>query len=412
MRGTRSGALVLAAVVCAAVGCGSSDDGAMTVTVGVLAPLDAGLTQFGRGIRNSVQLAVDEASETNALPGWTLRVVAVDDSSSPDVGLHNVPALLDDPTVIGVVGTYNSGVASAVTLELDAAGIALVSPGNTDPSLTLGPDRTHPMRPHANYFRMVANDAQQGGFLARVAAELGIDTVAVVTDEKPVSQGLANDFRTALLAGGGSLLSFEIVPDGDTNYAPYAQRAAATSPKLLFFGGEYDHAALLKQAAVAAGLAVPLMGGDGVQADQYIAAAGASAEGDLASSVGAPVDREPGGPEFLAAYDARGFAEGPSTFGPYAYDAANILLSSASRALAGRRRVDDAVRAEIVAHVQAVTNADLINASGTVTGTIGFNGFGDTINPVLTAYRVRDGRWTPIETGSAPLDRTRRPPSD
>ena len=50
---------------------------------------------------------------------------------------------------------------------------------------------------------MVANDAQQGGFLAQVATGLGIDTVAVVTDEKQVSQGLANDFRTAFVASGG-----------------------------------------------------------------------------------------------------------------------------------------------------------------------------------------------------------------
>jgi branched-chain amino acid transport system substrate-binding protein len=401
MRVTRCGALVLRFFLLAAAGCGNDDDNHRTLTVGVLAPLEAGLTQFGRGIRNSVQLAVDEGTDANLLPGWKLAVAAVDDSSDPNVGSSNASRLLDDSTVIGVVGTYNSGVAAAVAPEFESAGIALVSPGNTDPSLTLGPDRNQPMRPYGNYFRMVAHDAQQGGFLARAAVDLGIDTVAVVTDEKQVSQGLANDFRSAFIAAGGFVLSFEVVPEGDTNYAPYAQRAAATDPELLFFGGEYDHAALLKQAAVAAGLAVPLMGGDGIQADEYIAAAGTSAEADLASSVGAPVEREPGGPAFLAAYDARGFPEPPSNFGPYAYDAANILLSAASHALAGRSRVDDAVRADVIARVQAVTNAALINASGAVTGEIGFDAFGDTINPVLTLYRVENGHWTPLEPASA-----------
>ena len=121
--------------------------------------------------------------------------------------------------MIGVVGTYNSGVAAAVLPDFESAGIALVSPGNTNPSLTLGDDRDHPMRPYDNYFRMVANDAQQGGFLAEAAIDLGIDAVAVVTDEKPVSQGLANDFRAAFVAAGGTILSFEVVPEGDTNYA-------------------------------------------------------------------------------------------------------------------------------------------------------------------------------------------------
>jgi branched-chain amino acid transport system substrate-binding protein len=396
MLATRLTALLLAGVIVAAAGCGGDDDGDQTLTVGVLAPLDAGLTQFGHGIRNSVRLAVDEATDARLLQGWRLRVVAVDDSSNPDVGQRNSRRLLDDPTVIGVVGTYNSGVAAAVAPDFASAGIALISPGNTDPSLTLGPHRSHPERPYDNYFRMVANDAQQGGFLAQVAADLGFETVAVVADEKPVSQGLANDFLLAFMAHGGWVSSFEVVPEGDPNYAPYAQRAAAAGPELLFFGGEYDHAALLKQAAVAAGLAVPLMGGDGIQADDYIAAAGASAEGDLASSVGAPVDREPGGPAFLAAYAARGFAEPPSNFGPYAYDAANILLSAARDALAGRNRVDDAVRADIIARVQEATNAALINPNGAVTGAIGFDAFGDTLNPVLTIYRVENGRWTPL----------------
>lgn len=400
MKATRCATAILALAILAAAGCGDDDGNGngsdMTITVGVLAPLDAGLTQFGRGIRNSVELAVDEAGDANLLPGWKLRVVAVDDSSDPDVGTRNVPRLLDDPTLIGVVGTYNSGVAAAVLPAFASAGVALISPGNTDPSLTLGRDRSHPMRPYANYFRMVANDALQGGFLARVAADLGIETVAVVSDEKPVSQGLANDYRAAFVASGGSVVSFEVVPEGDTDYAPYAQRAAATGPQLLFFAGEYDHAALLKRAAVAAGLAVPLMGGDGIQADEYIAATGAIAEGDLASSVGAPVEREPGGAAFLAAYAAREFDEPPSNFGPFAYDAANILLSAARPALASHGRVDAAVRADIIARVQAMTNAALINARGAITGEIGFDVFGDTINPVLTIYRVENGHWTAL----------------
>src|SRR5262249_20840286 len=93
-------------------------------------------------------------------------------------------------------------------------------------------------------------------------------------------------------------------------------------------------------------------------------------------------------------------AEGPSTFGPYAYDAANILLSAARGALAGHSRIDAAVRNEINARVQAITNSALINASGAVTGTIGFDAFGDTINPVLTIYRVEHGRWAALETVS------------
>jgi branched-chain amino acid transport system substrate-binding protein len=392
MRGTRINSWMLGLALLGAIGCASDDN--RILTIGVLAPLDAGLTQFGLGIRNSVELAVAQANEARLIPGWTIRVVAVDDSSDPEIGKRNARLLLDDPTVIGVVGTYNSGVAAVVLPDFAAAGIALISPGNTNPTLTLGPDRDNPERPYESYFRMVAHDGQQGSFLAEAADEIGLDTIAVIADEKPVSLGLANDIRDAVLAMGGDIVSFEIVPEGDTNYTAYAQRAATFDPDLLFFGGEYDHAALLKEAALAADLTAPLMGGDGIQADEYITALGADAEGDLASSVGTPVELEPGGEAFLAAYDQHGFDEPPSTFGPYAYDAAKILLSAAAHPVLEGDGVNGSARAAIIDNVQRITSSQL---DGTVTGEIGFDEFGDTIHPVLTLYRVEDGSWTPLQ---------------
>ncbi len=75
-------------------------------------------------------------------------------------------------------------------------------------------------------------------------------------------------------------------------------------------------------------------------------------------------------------------------------------MSAARSALAGRDRVDAEVRAAVLARVQAITNAALSNPSGAVTGTIGFNAFGDTVNPVLTVYRADNGRWVALDTAS------------
>jgi branched-chain amino acid transport system substrate-binding protein len=50
-------------------GC-SGSSGSHVAKIGVIAPLDRGLVQFGRGIRNSVQLAVAEANSRKTVPGW------------------------------------------------------------------------------------------------------------------------------------------------------------------------------------------------------------------------------------------------------------------------------------------------------------------------------------------------------
>ena len=187
--GRRTAAIVLSITLLAgfATACGDDDDqggaadatddatagaegGEQVLRIGVIAPLDDGLTAFGHGIENSVQLAVDQANEEETIEGWEIEVLAEDDSSEPEIGAEAAETVAADDSVIGVVGTYNSGVASEVAPVLNDAGIAMISPANTDATLTLGQDRENPSRPFENYFRMVASDAHQGPFLADYAA--------------------------------------------------------------------------------------------------------------------------------------------------------------------------------------------------------------------------------------------------
>ena len=391
--------LLLAMVGCGGGSGGGGGDG--TVTVAVVAPLDAGLTQFGRGIRNSVQLAVDQANDRHLLPGQAdrgegrrrlvrsrrrraQRAAAARGSHRDRRGRHLQLRRGRRRRAAARRGGHRHDLAGKHQSHADA-----------------GPDPHHPVRQFANYFRLVANDAQQGGFLARYAAEdLGVETASVITDAKPVSQGLANDFRAAFTGAGGTIASFEVVPDGDTDYVPFAQRAAAAHPRLIFFGGEYDHAAL----ETGRRRRRPHRAADGRRRHPgrrvYRRRRGDCRRRPRELG-GAPIAQDPRGAAFLDAYAARAFAEPPSNFGPYAYDAANILLSVARDAFAGHGRVDAGVRAAVIAGVQATTDDLLAPLGGAVTGDIGFDAFGDTVNPVLTVYRVENGRWTPLVTKRA-----------
>src|SRR5688572_19717103 len=84
-----------------------------TVTIGVIAPINGGLTSFGQGINNSVQLAVDQANEDKAIPGWRIKLRSLDDSSDPLKGAAAAKLLAANKAVAAVVGPYNSGVAEA-----------------------------------------------------------------------------------------------------------------------------------------------------------------------------------------------------------------------------------------------------------------------------------------------------------
>lgn len=355
--------------------------------IGVIAPLNAGLTEFGKGIRNSVQLAVDQA---NASGRFKVRFVvdARDDSSTPAVGQAAAQSLAGDPSVIGVVGTYNSGVATLVQPVLSSAGIVMISPGNTNPSLTLGPDPSNPVRPFSNYFRLVVPDSIQGSELADYAFNtLGRRNVAIVSENKAVSLALVDAFRDKFINLGGNIAIRSVFPDGTTDFTTIISDTKKAAPDLIVFGGEFATAGPFRAQATAQGLTVALMGSDGIKDQAYITLAGAGSNGDYASSVGAPLVNQPLGTAFLNAYNAAGFADGPSDFGPYAFDAAALIIAAVDR------RGPD--RAAVIADVQGA------NTSG-VTGPISFDAFGDTRNKVVTIYQVQSGAFAPLQTVTIP----------
>lgn len=176
-----------------------AEDALKVAKIGVIAPLSGDLSAIGIGIRNSVDLAIKEANERQAVEGWRLQLAAEDDAAKADVGAQAATKLASDQAVVGVIGTYNSSVAQQVIPILARSSIVQISPANTNDTLTRGPDfATAPKRPHPNYFRLATLDSLQGKFAADYATNtLKADTAVVIHDKKTYGQGLADSFRQA-----------------------------------------------------------------------------------------------------------------------------------------------------------------------------------------------------------------------
>ena len=229
---------------------------------------------------------------------------------------------------------------------------------------------------------MVASDALQAPFLAKQVYERGLEDVAVVSETKAVSQGLADAFVTAFEAEGGNVTVQQTVPDGATDFTDFLGAALPDKPDAIFFGGEYPVAASLRDQATAEKFTGPLVGGDGIKDDSYITDAGAASKGTLASSVGVPLVELTTARKFLAAYRKGGFDAPPTDYGPYAYDAANLLISAAAEELDGQTAIPPDARA-------AITTSLLPDTTDTgASGPIGFDEFGDTTHDIFTLYKV------------------------
>ncbi len=396
------GSVIVLLPLLLAAGCGGDEEegtgGAQAtkvVKIGVIAPLSGDLTATGTGIRNSVELAIRQANEKNKVPGWRIELAAEDDAAKPDVGAAAAAKLSSDAAVVGVVGTYNSSVALQTAPVLERANIVQISPANTNDTLTRGQNfKTSPTRPYKNYFRTATLDSLQGGFAADYAYnDLKVKNVAIIHDKKAYGQGLADSFKGQFEKLGGKIIATETINPGDKDFSAVLSKIKPLNPDMLFYGGEYPEASLISnQAKGPQAMKAPLMGGDGIVDATYGKTAGAAANGDYGTSVGAPPEKLDSAKQFLADYKAAGFKDSYSAYGALAYDAANAIINTLPTALGSATAVDDAVRRKVL---DAVGKVNFGGASGTVA----FDQYGDTVTKALTMYKVEAGVFNPIKTG-------------
>jgi branched-chain amino acid transport system substrate-binding protein len=370
---------------------GSCDTSKGTLTVGVVAPLSGNLSALGIGIKQSAELAVDEANQKCTVKGYKLTVSAQDDEANPAKGAQAATKLSTDPNVVGVVGTLNSSVAQTVQPILRDKKIPQVSPANTNPTLTRGNDfLTAPKRQFDNYFRVCATDDLQGPYAANYLVEkAGKKKIAIITDGKTYGAGLAAELSKQVAKKGGTIVGQETVGEKDTDFSGVIAKVKALAPEAVYYGGEYPAAGPLSKQMASAGLNVPLMGGDGIFDGKFIELGGK--EGDLATSVGAPTESLATAKAFVDAYKKKFGKEDYAAYGAFSYDSTNAIIGALAKTVEGAAW-DESKRDAML------TNVGSYSGSG-ATGEIKFDQYGDSTNKVLTVYSVTSGKWKDVQTG-------------
>ncbi|HEY8983464.1 MAG TPA: branched-chain amino acid ABC transporter substrate-binding protein [Streptomyces sp.] len=385
--------------------CGSRDDGdkkdgassgGTTVTIGVDAPLSGDLSAMGLGIKNSADLAAKTANKQNYVKGITFKIEALDDQGQSAPGQQNATKFVADKNVLGVVGPLNSSVAVSMQKVFEAANLVEVSPANTGPALTQGPDwQTKKVRQFKSYFRTATTDAIQGPYAAQYVFKTAKKTkVFVIDDKKTYGAGLAGTFTTEFKKLGGQVVGTEHINPDTKDFASVATKVKNSGADVVYYGGEYPQAGPLSKQIKAAGAKIPLVGGDGLKDDKFLSLAGPSGNGDIATSVGAPVEELPSAKKFVDDYKTAGYTDGFSAYGGYSYDSAWAIIEAVKKVVDdnGGKLPDDA-RAKIVAAMQNVSFDG-------VTGKVSFDEFGDATNKQLTVYSVTNGAWKTVTSGT------------
>ncbi len=256
----------------------------------------------------------------------------LDSLCSAEGGAAAAETVLGDGRVVGVVGTSCSVAAAAASPILSEAGLAMVAPSTTSPSLTSDLRGNAGSNYHAGFHRTASNDLYQAEAVADfVYNELGLRTMAAVHDGDPYTSGLTAAFKAAFEELGGTV-AVAMVNKGDTDMIPVLTEIAAASPEGLFLPIFPEEAGpILRQSSEVEGLAgLVRIGGGGLLVSGFLALP--ESEGfyfagptlDFGSNVNGATGRS--GDELNAAYQERYGEHSTSAYLAHAYDATTILL--------------------------------------------------------------------------------------
>ena len=346
-------------------------EGGDTIKIGVAGAHSGDLASYGIPTVNAAQLVVDEINKNGGVLGRTVELVVEDEECAPEIAT-NVATKLVGEGVVGVIGHICSGATRAALPAYAEAGVIVISPSATNPSLTK--DGLSP-----NFFRTIAPDDLQGEVLANFALDnLNARSFVVLHDKGDYGKGLAEFSMGYLSADSRADVRFidGITPEA-VDYSAIINRIANENVDAVIFGGYHPEASKLVKQIRDRGLDIDFLSGDGVKDEAFIALAQQEAEGVYASG---PIDTSdnPLAQVAISSHNQNyGGEPGPFYLNGYA---ATIALLNAIE-VAGSTDYDE---------VRAALQSEYVD---TPVGSISFNQNGDAIGVGFSVFQVENGKY-------------------
>ena len=396
---------VVAALSLVAAGCGGGDDGDTLKIVSDLPLQGASRVQTEQMVA-AIEFILEQAG--GKAGDYTIEYESFDDSTAAKLAwdeakcAENARTYADDSSIVGVIGTFNSGCAAIIAPILNEAPLAMISPANTYQGLTVGgpgteagePDKYFPSG-ERNYSRVVAHDQNQGRVgAAYMKEDLGVTKVFILDDRELYGKGVADAFEGAAEQIGLEVVGHEGWDKDAPNYTALMTKIKATGADGMYLGGIVDNngGQLMKDKVSIVGdnEAVKVIAADGFVTSSFFDEAGAdNVNGSYGTAPTTPPDKLTGaGAEFITSFQEQ---VGQSTFIEpytiYAAAATQVLLDAISRS--------DGSREDIIAKMYETSLAD------SVVGDFEFDAAGDPAAGVESIYRAQNGEYVWVASRAA-----------
>jgi branched-chain amino acid transport system substrate-binding protein len=291
----------------------------------------------------------------------------------------NARAYAADRTLIGVLGTFNSGCSKLIVPILNRApggAVAMLSSANTNVGLTHSAPWNSPGEPKIyyptgvrNYARVAASDDYQGPAAADYLKLKKFKNVFIVHDNQTFGKGVAQAFQARAKKLGLKIAGFVPWDAKATSYEAIGEQIASSGADSVYLGGIVcnNGVKLIKDLRAAVGPKVQFVAPDGFTPYSATLEAGSAAQGMVISYAGQPLQKlGPAGKKFIAQF--RAYAKIKGNMPPYA-----VYQAQAAQIMLGAIAKSNGTRASVVKEMfkTRVTNG--------IMGTFRFDKNGDII---------------------------------
>lgn len=366
-----------------------------TIIIGINLPITGADAAGAKRMMNGALLGIQQANDANAVPGYTLKPLVLNDATAtagqydPAQAATNARKFVSNPKVLAAIGPEMSGSAKAMAPILSEGNVAMITPSATNPDLT-NPQFAAQYMPSGKptFFRTVTTDAFQGPNMANFYAEtLKLKDVYVLDDSGAYGVGLADAFQKQAEAKGMKILGRDRLDPTASDYSAVLTKIKSLSASSLYYGGVGNAGVKLVKQAYSIVPNIVKGGGDGIYTPDITTGAGfPAAEGWYVTNASPHMTEDPKIENWLNEYESA-FNESPDDYAITAYDGVLVIVAALKKVTAeGKTPTRENVRAAI-----ASSTVD------TLQGQVSFDANGDVKQRVVSVFQITHNPSFPLD---------------
>jgi branched-chain amino acid transport system substrate-binding protein len=285
---------------------------------------------LGQNMVNGAKIAIDafNAKNPDCQVGFD---TSFDSQGDPAQATPLADKIVNDASIIGLIGPGFSGESKATMPKFEAANLPMITPGATNAKLSTNGWKM--------FHRILANDDKQApGIVTLIQNTVKGTKVGVIDDASDYGKGLADAVRSGLAAA--DVANAQIDPKA-ADFSAAVQAMKAANVDTIFYGGYYAEAAKLVKQIRDAGLTAKFVSGDGSLDKGFVDNGGSATDGAYLTATGAPADVNA---DFQAAFN-KAYKTDPALYSPEAYDCAQVFLAGIAAGKVTRKDLADFVSA-------------------------------------------------------------------